>query len=288
MVWVSERVQSVITTSSRRTIDRVSHGLAIPRLLVSVRSRVEAARAVEGGAQILDVKEPDRGSLGMADLGVIEEIAGHLRECRLAGPEDRSLETPPPLSVALGELQDWIGRVEVPALPHEVTFAKLGLRNLAGVSEWQAEWQRIRNDFDRQRSVPLKWVAVAYADETAACSPSLDDVFTVAANSRCAGLLIDTVTKSGQSLPDFVPLSKLIETAGRCHAAGMFLAIAGSLTIETLPQLGNVNADIVAIRSAACRDANRRNAVDLTRVADFRAALGDVFCGQPSSSHGEE
>ena len=277
---LGERVKSVITSSSRRAIDGELSGLAVPRLLVSVRSRAEAVHAIDGGAQILDVKEPDHGSLGMADLGVIGEIAEHVRECRPDGSEGPSYKSSPPLSVALGELRDWVGRGDVPTLPRDVTFAKLGLRDLAGVKEWLAEWRRIRGEFDRSRSVPLKWVAVSYADEAAARSPSLDEVIAAAATTGCAGLLIDTATKSGRTLADFVPVTKLRETAERCHAAGMFLAIAGSLTIEAIRQISDVNADIVAIRSAACRNANRRDAVDVSRVAEFRAALCDVFGGQ--------
>ena len=34
------------------------------QLLVSVRSAVEVAPALAGGADIIDAKEPDRGSLG--------------------------------------------------------------------------------------------------------------------------------------------------------------------------------------------------------------------------------
>ena len=37
-----------------------------PSLLVSVRCVDEVAAAIEGGAEIIDVKEPSHGSLGMA------------------------------------------------------------------------------------------------------------------------------------------------------------------------------------------------------------------------------
>ena len=45
------------------------------RLLVSVRSLDEAVEAISGGCDILDVKEPGRGSLGMADLREIVAVA---------------------------------------------------------------------------------------------------------------------------------------------------------------------------------------------------------------------
>ena len=42
-----------------------------PQLLVSVRSAGEAVDALAGGCQILDVKDPSRGSLGRADDSVV-------------------------------------------------------------------------------------------------------------------------------------------------------------------------------------------------------------------------
>ncbi len=40
------------------------------RLLVSVRSAAEAEIALSAGADLIDVKEPSRGSLGAADPAV--------------------------------------------------------------------------------------------------------------------------------------------------------------------------------------------------------------------------
>ena len=64
-------------------------------LLVSVRSVEEARAAVEGGCAVLDVKEPSRGPLGMADPQVIRDTV----ECgRAAGVTT---------SMALGEVVEW-------------------------------------------------------------------------------------------------------------------------------------------------------------------------------------
>jgi uncharacterized protein (UPF0264 family) len=46
-----------------------------PQLLVSVRNAAEAQAALAGGCDILDIKEPSRGSLGMADAPTIAAIA---------------------------------------------------------------------------------------------------------------------------------------------------------------------------------------------------------------------
>src|SRR5690242_18461623 len=61
------------------------------KLLVSVRSAAEAQAALTGGASLIDVKEPARGSLGRADAATLTDV---LR--MVAGRR--------PVSAALGEL----------------------------------------------------------------------------------------------------------------------------------------------------------------------------------------
>ena len=47
----------------------------LPGLLVSVRNVTEALTALEAGADVIDVKEPTRGSLGAADSATLAAIA---------------------------------------------------------------------------------------------------------------------------------------------------------------------------------------------------------------------
>ena len=62
----SRRTRLELRTRSRST-PTPREPFELARLLVSVRSPVEAQAAVAGGAGIIDVKEPSRGSLGRAD-----------------------------------------------------------------------------------------------------------------------------------------------------------------------------------------------------------------------------
>lgn len=258
-----DEYNSVTMTAARKDDDRSLKQCRTPRLLVSVRSRAEAVEALAGGAEILDVKEPARGSLGMADAATIREIAETIR---VAG-------TATPLSVALGEVIDWINQTDGVALPGEVTFAKLGMSGLADREDWRSLWRVTRKRFDQCRSLPLRWVAVAYADIEAACSPSIDEIATAAIEAGCAGLLIDTFAKTGQSLSDLLAASPLQQFAERCHASGLFLAIAGSLRMSDLPSFRDVDADIIAIRSAACENHDRKGTVSATKIAQFRNSL---------------
>ena len=48
-------------------------------LLVSVRSADEVAAALEGGADIIDVKEPAKGPLGMAEAEVVAAVVDRVK-----------------------------------------------------------------------------------------------------------------------------------------------------------------------------------------------------------------
>src|SRR4051812_33357777 len=63
------------------------------QLLVSVRSELEAHRAVAGGADVIDAKEPLAGALGPVALSTFAQIVNGVAGCR-------------PVSAALGDLSD--------------------------------------------------------------------------------------------------------------------------------------------------------------------------------------
>src|SRR5690348_863907 len=97
-----------------------------PQLLVSVRSAAEAEAALEGGAHLIDVKEPRHGPLGRAGA---ESIAAVVRA--VAGRR--------PVSAALGELGD-----PADALPYPgpgLAYVKWGLGGLGGTADWRQRWR---------------------------------------------------------------------------------------------------------------------------------------------------
>ena len=138
-----------------------------PGLLVSVRSAAEALTALAGGADVIDVKEPNRGSLGAADDNTISDIV-------------RAVDGRAPVSAALGELVDLIdspngdrhGR-----LVDGVSLFKIGLARCATLNDWQARWQHATEAMvSTSSNRNAQPVAVVYADWRAAQSPSPHDI----------------------------------------------------------------------------------------------------------------
>ncbi len=232
----------------------------VPALLVSVRDATEAKQALIGGADIIDVKEPMHGSLGMANPTAIRAIADVL------SPSDQH----PPLSIAVGEATEWASRDVADQLTC-CEFAKLGLAGL-GNANWQKEWQHARESASKLLA-NRHWVAVAYADHCEANSPTIHDIADEAIRIGAAGFLIDTYTKGRGGLLEFVSPAALSELIERMHEADLFVALAGQVTEQSLPNLLPLQADVIAIRTAACRGGDRNGHVDAEAIQAFKQAM---------------
>ena len=231
----------------------------VAKLLVSVRSAVEAKAALAGGASIIDVKEPTRGPLGRADGAV-------WREVRRAIPDSI------PVSVALGELNEWCDtNVERIAqdLWSGITFRKLGfsLASSHWVDQWRELRERLSSPVHRHGATPCKgpsWVAVVYLDWEIVLAPDPVAVIQAAGEVEdCSGILFDTWDKMNSPGID----SRLAQWFARIRDSGRFIAYAGSLDAESIDRLSHLEPDVFAVRGAACHGGDRRAGIDPARVA---------------------
>jgi len=230
-----------------------------PQLLVSVRNAAEAQAALTGGADIIDVKEPAAGSLGRASPAAIRDVAA------VVAREPRGL------SVALGEMVEWNG--DASRLPASVRWVKLGLSNCASDAGWMSRWQTCRRQFEDAHRQQIGWIAVAYADCVAANAPPPDQLLAAAVETRCTGVLLDTFAKHGQQLRDWMSPDEISDWIKSAREHGLTTAVAGSLQVGDLEWLCPLQPDLIAIRSAACRQGVRTACIDAEAVTRFRQAL---------------
>ncbi|HET7047244.1 MAG TPA: (5-formylfuran-3-yl)methyl phosphate synthase [Solirubrobacteraceae bacterium] len=228
------------------------------RLLVSVVSALEARRALAGGADIIDVKDPAQGPLGAPSPRVLSEVVAEVGAAA-------------PVSVALGDL---------PNLPHTAALAargaatigasyvKVGLRGVRRVEEAVALMRAVADAVGPRTAV----IAAAYADADALDPPALAPQWLpdVVDRSGIAGALVDTFVKDGRGLYSWSSESELADLIARTRRAGGTFAVAGQLT---LGELRRVHADVVGVRSAVCRGGDRAAELDLELVAAAAAAV---------------
>jgi (5-formylfuran-3-yl)methyl phosphate synthase len=240
------------------------------RLLVSVVSVEEARRALAGGADIVDVKDPAEGALGAPSPRVLSDVV-------------RAVGGAVPVSVALGDL---------PSLPHTAALAargaevngagyvKVGLRGVRDLGDAVAMMSAVAGAVGPQTAV----IAAAYADAGALDPPAFAPALLPALVERTgiAGALVDTFVKDGRGLYGWLSESELGDLLAGTRAAGGTFGVAGQLR---LGELCHIEADVVGVRSAVCRDGNRTAPLDrdlvVAAVAELRTLALKVRMGCP-------
>jgi hypothetical protein len=233
------------------------------RLLVSVISAEEARRAVAGGADIVDVKDPSEGALGAPAPRVLSSVVS-------------AVGAAAPVSVALGDM---------PHLPHTAALAargaalsgaayvKVGLRGVRSLPDAVALMGAVADAVGSEIvGSEVAVVAVAYADATAldpaAFAPALLPELVRA--TGIAGALVDTFVKDGRGLYGWLSEGEVAELVARTRAAGGSFGVAGQLRLGSLRR---VDADVVGVRSAVCLGGDRAGDLDAELVAAAAAEL---------------
>lgn len=226
------------------------------QLLVSVRNAVEAEAALAGGAQVIDVKEPSRGSLGRAEDATLAEVV-------------RVVARRQPISAALGE---WDGFEQLPACAADLQFVKWGLSKFRW--ETAVAWGELKAQTQTAHALypACEVVLVAYVDNSPP-QPELEEVYEQLLGIGQRGLLLDTFEKDGRTLLDWLDRAALERLVTRCRTDGIRLALAGSLGVEEMVALKYLQPDWFAVRGAACLGRQRNAAIDAGRVKELRAAL---------------
>lgn len=235
------------------------------RLLVSVVSAQEARRALVGGADIIDVKDPAEGALGAPSPRILAEV---VREVGMEAP----------VSAALGDL---------PNLPHTAALAargaalsgagyvKVGLRGVCDLDGAVALMSAVADAL----GAPTEVIAAAYADADVLDPPALAPAWLpeLVERTGVSGALVDTFVKDGRGLYHWLSETELADLIARTRRAGASFGVAGQLTRG---QLRHVAADVVGVRSAVCRGGDRAAELDADLVA---AAVAEIRAGSALS-----
>ena len=267
-----------------------------PGLLVSVRSPEEVESALAGGADLIDAKEPQHGSLGRPDEATLNRIVESVAGRR-------------PVSAALGELQRAVG-LSLPPLVSRLAYVKWGLsgyrgNDLAWRMELSAAVEQLRRTLERSASEPphiwgpqpapqrghaddvghaetredsrlgsaCRFVAVAYADWERAGAPRPEVVAEYACSESAGALLLDTWHKDGTTLLDWLDVDRIGQLVQRCRSAGVPAALAGALGKTQIQTLLPVAPDWFAVRGAVCQGGRRVAAIDAGRVRELVEVL---------------
>ncbi len=218
--------------------------------LASVRDPGEAETAIGAGADIVDLKDPGAGALGALAHEAIEACV-------------RATGGRLPVSATIGDRPLEGERIRAAVLAtaaRGVDYVKLGLfpgadaeRCLEGLAPLTPE---------------VRLILVLFADAL----PEFDAV-GLAARIGAVGIMLDTLGKTGVSLPDLVSPKNLAALIASARARGLMIGFAGSLRASHVPGLLALGPDIIGFRGALCRDGKRGQKLDPARLARIRALI---------------
>lgn len=218
------------------------------KLLVSPKNETEAAEAIAGGADIIDVKNPREGPLGANFPWVIKRV-------KQITPADIEV------SCTIGEMPNLPGSMALAALGAATTGVNYVKAGLYGLKTPEAAVNLMQNvvkaakDFNSS----VKVVVSGYADAERISTVDPLHVPKIAYAVQGDIAMIDTAIKDGKNLFDFLTKSQLQRFVDKAHSYGLKAALAGSLRKEDMPIICALDADVVGVRGAVCTLSDRVN-----------------------------
>jgi hypothetical protein len=218
------------------------------KLLISIVNTQEAAAAIAGGTDILDIKNPLEGALGANFPHVIQAV-------RQQTPKEM------PVSVALGDAPNKPGTTALAALGAaccDVEFIKVGLYGTRTTDQAITLLKAVCRAV-RDHSPETKIIAAAYADAHIIGAFPVLEAPMVAAKAGADGCMLDTAgKKNNETLFTHLKDESLKDFIGQCRDKGLISALAGSLGKSDIPRIASLGPDILGFRGAAC-DGDRVN-----------------------------
>jgi uncharacterized protein (UPF0264 family) len=229
------------------------------KVLISPVDKEEAIIASNGGADIVDVKNPKEGPLGANFPWIIKEIK-------------EAVNGRQPISATIGDFNFKPGTASLAAFGAAVAgadYIKVGLYDIQTreqALELLTKITRAVKDYDATKKI----VASGYSDYERINSISPLLLPEVAAEAGVDVVMVDTAIKDGKSTFEFMDEKKLKKFTDLAHEYGLENAIAGSLRFEDLPTLERISPDIIGVRGMVC-GGDRRTAIQQELVEKLTA-----------------
>jgi uncharacterized protein (UPF0264 family) len=221
------------------------------RMLASVTNVEEALIALQGGADIIDLKNPSQGALGALSLDLIREIV-------------KTVDHRKPVSATIGDFPMQPESI-VPAVRDTaatgVDIVKIGFFGREGHEECIRALQPLA-------AQGVRMVAVLFADN----APDFG-LIPQLAYAGIHGVMLDTAIKNGKRLRDHLDDTQLRSFVEQSHERNLLAGLAGSLAISDVEALIQFDADYLGFRGALCHGSERKAALDSQRLSCLKNVL---------------
>jgi len=233
----------------------------MPQLLISVTSVNEAQVALQCGADIIDLKDPDQGALGALPLNLITEVVTFIHA---KGEHEKKV-----VSATIGDLP----MVPELLLQHVLALSKtkVDIIKVGFFRDTNIKFFDYQPCLDVLTSVTesgIKLIAVLFAEYTYP-----DSLLTAIKNAGFYGVMFDTAVKNGATFLNYHSLDEMKEIANNVQTQGLLFGLAGSLNLQHVTIVKAIAPDYIGFRGGVCINDLRISALDAGRINAIRGLM---------------
>ncbi|EIJ43063.1 hypothetical protein BegalDRAFT_2204 [Beggiatoa alba B18LD] len=221
------------------------------QLLASVMNVAEADQALQGGADIIDLKNPLAGALGALPSATIRAVTQFVNHRA-------------PVSATVGDLPmqaEMIYRAVAKTMDDGVDYVKIGFWGATPALDCMKALEPLT-----QRGGKL--IAVLFADQ----QPNLATLFEFA-QAGFTGVMLDTANKQKGNLTHYLNNSELGFFVKQTQSLGLINGLAGSIGLANIPQLMILSPFYLGFRGALCVAQQRQAVLQAHAVKQIREAM---------------
>lgn len=225
------------------------------QLLISVTSIEEAKIAIENGADIIDLKDPNKGALGALSIEQINSIVTYVNAQNIA-----KVNT----SATIGDLPmqaDLISRYVAELSKTKVDFIKIGFFEAN-------DYQPCLDALQASTIAGIKLIAVLFAESTYPAS-----LIEAIKQAGFIGVMLDTFNKNGLTLLDFYSEKKRKDLAKEVVNSDLSFGLAGSLKLQHIALVKEINPTYIGFRGGVCDEDKRRLSLNAEKIKAIRKTL---------------
>lgn len=220
-------------------------------MLASVTSVAEAEIVLNVGVDIIDIKNPHKGALGALETNAVKDIVEKVNGDILASATIGDIKSDD------SSLSDYIINMAATG----VDYVKVGL-----FDDKPSEY--FINTISDAANKGIKLVIVMFAENYKGV-----ESIALLLQSGITGIMLDTKEKKGRNLCVILndnELQRFVEAAKKYN---LLTGLAGSLRLEDIPSLLELNPDYLGFRGALCSESDRVKSINEEQVKKIRGAV---------------
>jgi len=226
------------------------------QLLISVTSVEEAKIALENGADIIDLKNPSAGALGALSIEQIQFIVDFMRS-ELSPIKKKT-------SATIGDL---------PMEPELLLWHVNQLTNtgvdIIKIGFFESDnYQPCLDALQTVTQAGLKLIAVLFVESNYPTS-----LIKAIRDAGFIGIMLDTAKKNGLTLMDYYSEIQRTEFAQEVFKHHLLLGVAGSLKMQHIVDVKEINPTYIGFRGGVCHANQRELALDIEKIKEIRKIL---------------